>query len=423
MVNILAPNGMDQSREFNRGARRGRREEVLCGEKGYLTIAQNDHNLLSMFDITQFIRQEVQGCAPCAHGGGIAEYTDADQPVIDFSANLNPMGMPDVPTAIREIGGIFHYPDNNYPGLRAVSADFVEAYSGTNSTTRITAENIVPVNGSSELIRLFAETVIERGDRVIIPAPTFDEYAFQCRLFGADVQYQDYSKILELSSDQISDASTVFLCNPNNPTGDLIAGDDVRRLSDRCSDAETFLFVDEAFIELSDPAQSVAHAVFDSDFVVVSRSLTKVFAVPGLRLGFGIASTRVAELLNHARLVWNVGAPAEAIGRELMGACMKGDYLKRSISLIRKEREYLMEAFRSRGFSLHESAVNFILVDISSTGMDSQEMVDRMAGNGILIRDCATFQGLDRRHVRVAVRTREENQMLMRAIDAVTGVG
>jgi threonine-phosphate decarboxylase len=102
---------------------------------------------------------------------------------------------------------------------------------------------------------------------------------------------------------------------------------------------------------------------------------------------------------------------------------MKGDYLKRSIALMQKERRYLMEAFTSRGFSPHESAVNFILVDIGSTGMDSQELVERMAGNGILIRDCATFQGLDGRYVRVAVRTREENRMLMRAIDAVTGVG
>jgi threonine-phosphate decarboxylase len=124
----------------------------------------------------------------------------------------------------------------------------------------------------------------------------------------------------------------------------------------------------------------------------VLRSLTKVFAVPGLRLGFGIASTGVAELLNHARLVWNVGAPAEAIGRELMGTCMKGDYLKRSIALIRKERRYLVEAFTSRGFSLHESAVNFILVDISSTGMESCEMVRRMAGNGILRSWSGTVQ-------------------------------
>lgn len=373
-------------------------------------------------DITRFVRQEVRGCAPCAHGGRIGAYTDSDQPMIDFSANLNPVVMPDIPTAIREIGGIFHYPDNNYPGLRNVSADFVEACSGANGTTRITAENIVPTNGSSELIRLFAEAVIERGDSVIIPAPTFDEYAFQCRLFGADVQYRDYSKILELSEGSISDARAVFLCNPNNPTGDLIARDDVRLLSDRCSDAETFLFVDEAFIELSDPTQSVAHAVFDSDFVVVLRSLTKVFAVPGLRLGFGIASVRVAELLNRARLVWNVGAHAEAIGRELMDECMKGDYLDRSITLIQKERGYLMEAFTSRGFSPHESAVNFILVDISSTGMESCELVERMVGNGILIRDCATFQGLDGRYIRVAVRTREENRMLMRAIDAVTGI-
>ena len=104
-----------------------------------------------------------------------------------------------------------------------------------------------------------------------------------------------------------------------------------------------------------------------------------------------------------------------------MSACMKGDYLNRSIALIRKEREYLVEAFTSRGFSPHESAVNFILVDISSTGMESCEMVERMAGNGILVRDGATFQGLDGGYIRVAVRTREENRMLVRAIDAVTG--
>ena len=79
-----------------------------------------------------------------------------------------------------------------------------------------------------------------------------------------------------------------------------------------------------------------------------------------------------------------------------------------------------MEAFLSRRFYPHESAANFILVDISSTGMDSHEMVERLAGNGILVRDCAMFQGLDGRYVRVAVRTREENQMLMQAVDAVT---
>jgi len=320
---------------------------------------------------------------------------------------------------------IRHYPDNRYLRLRGAFADFVERYTYPSSpkySKKITAENIIPANGSSEMIRLFAETVIRRGDRVIIPAPTFDEYAFQCQLFGATVQYCDYSQILELTSTELSDASAVFLCNPNNPTGDLVSRSDVMGLADRCSDHETFLFVDEAFIELADPAQSIAHAVLGSDFVIVLRSLTKVFAVPGLRIGFGIASRELAELLNRARLVWNVGAPAEITGMHLMNASMKSDYLERSIDLIRKEREYLTKGLIDRGFTPLKSNINFILVDITDANMDSHELTQELLEHGVLVRDCASFRNLGAGYIRVAVRTREENQMLLRAVDAVLRV-
>ncbi|HDJ37951.1 MAG TPA: histidinol-phosphate aminotransferase family protein [Methanosarcinales archaeon] len=381
-------------------------------------------------DISRFMRREVQNCTPCVHGGRIAEFSGRSgmghTDPIDFSANLNPLGAPDI-VASRDGRGdgdtdtdLTHYPDNRYLRLRAASADFVERYSGRDRAHRITAENIVPANGSSELIRLFAETTLERGDRVIIPAPTFDEYAFQCRLFGGDVRYCDYSKILELSSDEISDASLLFLCNPNNPTGNLIAREDVKRLAERCSNHETFLFVDEAFIELSDPAESVAHLVFDSDFVFVIRSLTKVFAVPGLRLGFGIASRELAELLNRARLVWNVGAQADAVGTAMIAACIKSNYIEESIDLITKERGYLEKKLTERGFSPLKSDVNFILVDVSKTaGMNSHELAEGLLDHGILVRDCATFVNLDERYIRIAVRTREENRMLVQALDAV----
>lgn len=393
-------------------------------------------------EIARFMRREVRNCTPCAHGGRIAEFSGRSgrghTDPIDFSANLNPLGAPDIIVSrgwgwrggvdgdcngdcnCNTGADLTHYPDNRYLRLRAASADFVERYSGSpDGAHRITAENIVPANGSSELIRLFAETTLERGDRVIIPAPTFDEYAFQCRLFGGDVQYCDYSKILELSPDEISNASLLFLCNPNNPTGNLIARDDVKRLAERCSDHETFLFVDEAFIELSDPAESVAHLVFDSDFVFVIRSLTKVFAVPGIRLGFGIASRELAELLNRARLVWNVGAQADAVGTAMIEMCMKSDYLERSIDLITKEREYLEKKLTERGFSPLKSDVNFILVDVSKTGMNSHELAEGLLDHGILVRDCATFVNLDERYIRIAVRTSAENRMLVQALDAV----
>jgi len=105
------------------------------------------------------------------------------------------------------------------------------------------------------------------------------------------------------------------------------------------------------------------------------------------------------------------------IGTGLRWECMKRDQFKRSIAMIRKERRYLMEAFTSRGFYPHESAVNFILVDISSTGMDSHEMTERLAGNRVLVRDCAMFQGPDGWYIRGgAGRTREEKQRLMQDV-------
>ncbi|MCK4458426.1 MAG: histidinol-phosphate aminotransferase family protein [Methanosarcinales archaeon] len=381
----------------------------------------------SISSITRFVRQETAGSTPCIHGGRIAE--SGREGVLDFSANLNPRGIPEVETAAKSAEmldeEIKRYPDNRYLRLRGAFAGFVEKYRYSGSpkhTQKITAKNIIPTNGSSELIRLFAETVVRSGDRVIIPSPTFGEYAFQCQLFGATVQYCDYSQILELTSAELSDASAVFLCNPNNPTGGLVSQSEVMRLADRCSDHETFLFVDEAFIELADPTQSIAHTVLDSDFVLVLRSLTKVFAVPGLRIGFGIASRELAELLNRVRLVWNVGAPAEVIGMRLMDACMKSDYLEKSIDLIRKEREYLTKGLIDRGFVPLKSDVNFILVDITNTGMDSQELTQRLLEHGILIRDCATFKNLSTEYVRVAVRTRQENRMLLQAVDAVLRV-
>ena len=381
----------------------------------------------SISSITRFVRQETAGSTPCMHGGRIAE--SGREGVLDFSANLNPGGIPEVETAAKSAEmieeEIKRYPDNRYLRLRGAFADFIEKYRYSGSpkhTQKITAENIIPTNGSSELIRLFAETVVRSGDSVIIPSPTFGEYAFQCQLFGATVQYCDYSQILELTSAELSDASAVFLCNPNNPTGGLVSQSEVMRLADRCSDHETFLFVDEAFIELADPTQSIAHTVLDSDFVLVLRSLTKVFAVPGLRIGFGIASRELAELLNRVRLVWNVGAPAEVIGMRLMDACMKSDYLVKSIDLIRTEREYLTKGLIARGFVPLKSDVNFILVDITNTDMDSQELTQRLLEHGILIRDCASFRNLGTEYARVAVRTRQENRMLLQAVDAVLRV-
>jgi threonine-phosphate decarboxylase len=354
------------------------------------------------------IRKQAVELVPCIHGARAQESAEGSgkslAELTDFSVNLNPLGPPKLSrpleSALKTIG---NYPDNRYPGFRKVAA----------TSLKVKPENIVPGNGSSELIRLFAEAVIEPGDKVIIPFPTFSEYEFQCRLFGAKIESVNYSDITNIRP---GGCKAVFLCNPNNPTGSLIRKDEVLKLAQKCKDSETFLFVDEAFIELSDPKESIAEFAVSNDFVVVLRSLTKIYAVPGLRIGFAVASSEFAGILNNIRIPWSLNCAALAVGEHLLKG-HKG-YIKRSLVLIRKERQWLSSCLGAiRGLKPYPSDTNFILVDICDFFISSTEMTEMMLKQGIIIRDCASFGLKD--HIRVAVRKRQENRKLIKALSNV----
>src|SRR5665648_212150 len=226
------------------------------------------------------LRPEAVAASSCTHGGRVFECIQAP---IDFSANLNPIQIPQMGSIIRgACEDVSNYPDNDYRAFRQAAADFVNAYSNSDASGCITADNIIPANGSSEFIHLFAQLVLERGDTVIIPTPTFGEYEFQCRLFGAKISYVDHDKVMDISDGELASVKAIIFCNPNNPTGRLTQKEDLIRFARRCVHAKTFLLVDEAFIELSDPTQSVANIISvgvgsdaaGSNYVMVMRSLT-----------------------------------------------------------------------------------------------------------------------------------------------------
>ncbi len=358
--------------------------------------------------LTDRIRKHVVELSPCVHGARVAQSAEesglSPAELIDFSVNLNPLGPPELTrplaAALKNIG---NYPDNRYPGFKTAAAGYLH----------VKPENIVPGNGSSELIRLFAEAVIEPGDRVIIPFPTFSEYEFQCRLLGATIDPVNYSDILNVKPDG---AKAVFLCNPNNPTGRLISREQVFELGEKCARSETFLFVDEAFIELSDPNESIAEFAASNDFVIVLRSLTKTFAVPGLRIGFAVASCDFANILNNIRIPWSVNSLALEVGEHLL----KGhkSYIKRTLDLIGNERKWLSSSLGAiRGLRPYKSDTNFILVDIRNFFIGSAELTEMMLRQGIIIRDCTSFGLKD--HIRVAVRKRQETRKLIKALSRV----
>jgi threonine-phosphate decarboxylase len=363
--------------------------------------------------MTYRIRRGFAKAETCHHGGKIrkiASRLGTDEELLDFSANINPLGSPPLEEIVRqELKWISHYPDNEYHEFKQAAADFVE----------VSSKNIVPGNGSSEIIRLFVEMVIEAGDIVVIPSPTFGEYEAQSKLFGAEIVYVDQiNKSPAIGDSILKDARAVFICNPNNPTGRLIHRVDLKDLARRCEHNETFLLVDEAFIELSDPDQSLATLAPEMNYLFVMRSLTKSFGVPGIRLGFGVANETIASVMDQVRIPWSISSIGAAIGAYLLG---ETEHIELSRKYIKGELSWLTRALQGLGLEPLESSVNFILVNIKSTGQSSGEITKRMQGEGILVRDCSSFVGLGTDYIRVAVRNRNENALLVAALERVLG--
>ncbi len=364
------------------------------------------------------IRKSFAEAEACHHGGkirAVASSLDLDQEeLLDFSANINPLGHPPLEGLIlREMERVGHYPDNDYVEFRRACAKFVG----------VDPKNIVPGNGSSELMRLFAEVLIEEGDRVVITSPTFGEYEAQSRLFGAEIVQVprgikspiDPKDFLEDSL--LEEAKAVFICNPNNPTGILLPRHQIADLAERCEKAETFLFVDEAFIELSDPDQTVADMAPKMEHLFVIRSLTKSFGVPGIRLGFGVAGDKLADVMNKTRLPWSISSLASVAGAHLL---TQNDHLVKSRQVIKEELRWLSGELERLGLEPVESSVNFILVGVAPSGLRSSELVEKIESERVLVRDCRSF-GLGEDYVRVAVRNREENMRFVKALEKVLG--
>ncbi|WP_201770294.1 threonine-phosphate decarboxylase CobD [Methanococcoides methylutens] len=378
------------------------------------------------------LKKHIVGLVPASHGGLVRkasqEYGISESDIIDMSASLNPLDSPfDHPEYGLDLSslfaaskpGMYHYPDNRYLQYKEAAASFLG--------DGVSAVNIIPGNGSCETIRLVAECMLDTNDTVGIPQPTFDEYEQQCRIMGANIRYFEHEGLMDISDEALDDVKILFVCNPNNPTGKLIPRDDILDLAKRCEANGTLLFVDEAFIELADPLQSVADMAATNDHIFVLRSLTKNFAIPGIRLGFGVASEKMAVALNTARLSWNLGSVPDVVGTALLemeGGCYS-KYLAESRSFIEQERDYLVERLSGiYGFKPLPSTVNYVLVDISELLMDSVELTERLASHGILVRDCSSFYLLDNDFIRIAVRTRDETDHLIRAIgDVLTESG
>jgi len=322
------------------------------------------------------------------HGGtGKLQQEKTCKTVLDFSASINPLP----PQFSWKIDPrlLTEYPDDTYTLLKErISSVFHRDPS-----------EICVGNGSIELIRAFCSALFRPSastTRYFLDMPTFGEYALSAELAGAARTANPH------------DADAVFLCNPNNPTGRLLPRDTVIEQLHAVRDHDGVLFCDEAFIELADPQESVAD--YRDPSLVVVRSLTKCFSVPGIRFGYGFGDPSLIEMIETARAPWSVNTYAEAYAME---AFLHMDALAESRAYIETERARLVSALQDIGLQCSPSQVNYVLADCGRTVTPLCAM---LASRGILVRDCTSF-GLPE-SIRVAVRTREENTILIEEMAA-----
>ncbi|KAF6242398.1 aminotransferase class I/II [Nitrosopumilus sp. b1] len=347
---------------------------------------------------------------PASHGGLYSVRGNSSK-ILDFSSNTNPLGSPPLVKKIikEKLDTIGIYPDS----------DSLELRKNIHSYTKIPLEQIVVGNGATEIIYNFAHAFLSKKTPVLIPIPTFSEYENAVQLRGSCVSFfktMNLNDDLEEFLQKIPKNGCVFVCNPNNPTGVLLPKKKMELIINRAKKNSSTVFVDECFIELvPESNETIIKLISKFDNLFVLRSLTKSFGLAGLRIGYGLGNKKIISILSNLKIPWNVSG----IAQESAIASLKDKtFLKKSNQLIRQEYEFLRKNISNiDGFYCNESKTNFILI---KTKVKSKILQKKLFKKNILIRDCSTFRGLDENHIRIAIKNRNENQLLVKQLKRIS---
>lgn len=333
------------------------------------------------------------------HGGDIYSHPCR----IDFSSNMNPLGMPE---SVRKaaLEGVLlseHYPDVHCRALREAIGRREE----------VPFDWVICGNGAAELI--FALCWAKKPKKALLTAPSFAEYEqalastgceitfYECREEAGFALQEDFLDALK------EDLDLVFLCSPNNPTGVLIPPALLKGIVSRCRKRGIFLVMDECFQPFLEQGEeeSLKGKLGENNGIFVLRAFTKLYAMAGLRLGYGICSdTKFLNKLRGVLQPWNVSLPAQMAG---IAAAEELTFARKSRELIAAERAFLQQGLRGLGLKTYDSKANYVFFK------GPADLFERCLKEGILIRDCSSYRGLGEGYFRAAVRLREENRELL----------
>ena len=343
------------------------------------------------------------------HGGDWAGYrAEFGRDALDFSANVSPLGLPaGVAAAITAaLPMADRYPD---PLCRALRTKLAAAEG-------VDTAQILCGNGAADLIYRLALAL--RPRRALLPAPTFAEYAAALETVDCDVQRfllrekNDFA-VTDGFVDAIDDSTdAVFLCQPNNPTGQLTPLPLVERILRRCEACGALLVVDECFLDfLPDCDALTAKALLDSKNLLILKAFTKLYGMAGVRLGYCLcANTALLEAMQAAGQPWAVSSLAQAAG---LAALDETAYVAQVRALIAQQRPRLTAGLRALGLRVLDGRANYLLFQGPET------LGDALRQRGVVLRSCSNYPGLDGSWYRTAVRTGPENDELLKTLAEV----
>lgn len=333
------------------------------------------------------------------HGGNVFFQNTC----IDFSANINFLGIPDLVMQAARSGLVAaaQHPQEESGTLE----EHIAQWEGADT------EHVFCSNGASEIVRSLTQVI--KPKKALLPAPGFEEYVRPLTMAQCEITYY-YTKEEEefrISADEFleqitSDIDLVFCCNPNNPTTVLYGRSFFERVIERCEQTDTLLILDECCLDYVKDAENITmHAKDASPKLFIVKDFTKMFAMPGIRLGYGLCTdTELIEKLRGTLQPWSVSAVAKKAGI----ACTKEyAFIQKTVQETEKEREWLLEQFRQTGIGFCKGEANFIFFK-SRPGLHAFAMM-----RGIMLRDCSNFEGMPQGYYRIAVRGREENEKLI----------
>lgn len=356
------------------------------------------------------------------HGGNLwsaaQHYGVNYKEILDFSANINPLGpVPAIYDAIKtNLDTILHYPDPQCQPLKEV----LSAWTG------LTTDQIIMGNGAAELIYLLMATL--KPQKVLIPAPTFSEYEAAVQVAGGRVvdfylpEEHNFKLEAPALAKQLPGVDMVVICNPNNPTGQILTRDEVLYIVREAAKHHTFVLVDEAFIDFIPDKEkySVASCVREFSNLFVAYSLTKFLGIPGLRLGSGLGNSQLIKDLNDRKDPWNVNCLAQIAG---LTSFDNQEHLKATQQFVHSEKNFLWaELGKINGLEPFAPSVNYILIKLTM-GWKAKSLQQRLAQFRIMVRDCSSFKNMDDSYIRVAVKDHSSNLTLIAALKEICGEG